>query len=65
MVTLKFACGHTLTTVMPPETAECPTCGDLRVSRVTAPPPRFRGTVSGPYAEYRELPPEAVRFTKE
>jgi hypothetical protein len=64
MVTIQFVCQHRLSGDDPVR-AVCPTCGERRVSRVFAPHPRFRGTVNGPYAEYQDLPPEAVRWTKE
>lgn len=38
----------------------CPKCGESRVARVSAPPPRFRGVVLGPCAEYVDLPAKRV-----
>lgn len=57
MITVTFACGHGF--ALDPSVAvapECPTCGERRVSRVTAPAPRFTGWCSGPSAESTPLP---------
>jgi hypothetical protein len=51
---VRFACGHGLRMETGIEVPECPQCGETRVARVSAPPPKFRGTVLGPCAEYRD-----------
>lgn len=54
MITVRFACGHQQD-VDPAEQAApiCRVCGELRVQRVTAPAPVFRGAVKGPCVEAR------------
>jgi len=49
MITVRFACGHEVT-VQATETDApvCPRCADKRITRVVAPPPKFRGMGSGP-----------------
>ena len=64
MITLTFACGHRLTAETI-ETAQCPTCGERRVSQTKARAPRFRGVVIGPCATYEDLPAVRVNVTKE
>lgn len=56
MITIRFACGHGFTLASDPQSAPtCPTCGETRISRTTAPAPRFTGLCSGPTAETRAL----------
>ena len=52
MITLRFACRHriTFTDTDQPSAPVCPTCGERRVSHVTAPAPRFSGMAGGPCA---------------
>ena len=61
MITVKFACGHQ---VQVGESQAwqpvCATCGETHVARVQARPPRFVGTVSGPYCETKGLEPGIV-----
>ena len=60
-ITVRFTCGHAaslgLTQTVDPV---CPTCGESRVARTSAPPPRFRGACSGPYAQSVVLDPAVV-----
>lgn len=51
MITIVFACGHRLDWADEKTQPVCPECGDRRVSRVTAPPPRFRGVGSSPLSQ--------------
>ncbi len=56
MITLVFACGHRFTVEATIDGAlACPTCGEHRISRTTAPAPRFVGVCQGPSAETRPL----------
>lgn len=64
MITVTFSCGHRLQQDRV-EIPICPACGERRVARVKAPPPRFRGVVVGPCAEYVDLPAKPVKVTKE
>ncbi len=51
MITVRFACGHEMTVgEAQTEAPICAVCHERRVQRVTAPAPRFRGTVTGPCA---------------
>jgi hypothetical protein len=60
-IRLRFACGHSLnleaTDNQPPN---CPTCGEKRVQRTFAPPPRFTGFCSGPNTQMKALEPFAA-----
>lgn len=56
-IRIRFACGHTrlLGSDAGEVSVECETCGERRVSSVTAPPPRFRGVncaVEGPHVSH-------------
>ncbi len=65
-MTIHFRCGHALT--LPdtyPAAPRCARCGETVVARVQVRPPRFVGTVRGPYAEYQDLVPVPVRLMKE
>jgi hypothetical protein len=59
-VTATMACGHQITLADGSIAPQCPTCGEVRVSRVKAPAPRFRGMVLGPCAEFEALPAKAI-----
>lgn len=49
MITVRFACGHEQSVPDSTEaTPQCQTCGEHRIQRTTAPPPRFRGMCAGP-----------------
>lgn len=62
-ITVRFVCGHAATVglsqVVDPV---CPSCGETRVARTSAPPPRFRGMCSGPYAETAAVDPAVVNL---
>ncbi len=49
-MTVTFVCGHTQP-IGSTDVALCAVCGEHRVTRVTAPPPKFRGVATGPYCE--------------
>lgn len=50
-MSVRFACGHATTMwAANPSEPICPECGETRVTRIGAPPPRFRGACAGPYA---------------
>ena len=55
MIVATMACGHRVQ-ISGIDVPACPQCGEMRVARVKAPPPKFRGVVLGPCAEYVELP---------
>lgn len=60
MVKVTFQCGHVVD-LDPDRTAEIHClCGERSIIRVEAPPPRFRGHVSGPSAETVPLEPIAL-----
>jgi hypothetical protein len=65
VITVRFACGHVVTGDDRMTQAECRQCGETRVSRVTATPPRFTGLVLGPCAHFENLPAQPVRLNKE
>lgn len=64
-ITVTFACGHRLSGSDQMTDPVCPTCGERRVTRVAAPPPRFTGVVHGPCATFQDLPAQPVRLAKE
>ena len=51
MITLTFACGHVGTWQDGDAAPRCPVCGEARIARVVAPPPRFTGAVVLPRQE--------------
>lgn len=55
-----MACGHRVRIVEGIAVPSCPKCGEARVARVSAPPPKFRGVVLGPCATYEDLPAKRV-----
>ena len=55
-----MACGHQVQLQDGLTVPVCPQCGEGRVARVKAPPPRFRGVVLGPQATYEDLPAQRV-----
>lgn len=65
MITVRFACSHGFQIEPTSAAPECPTCGERRVSRVTAPAPRFSGWCSGPSAESAPLPAIPIPLSKE
>jgi len=58
-VRVRFACGHGQAWAEG-DAPVCATCGERRVARVQAPPPRFRGVVQGPSATAEDLTAVAV-----
>lgn len=64
MITVRFACGH-LFEVDGSAAPTCPMCGEHRVSRVTAPAPRFTGWCSGPSADSKPLTGVPIAIPKE
>lgn len=57
---VRFRCGHEGHVSETAETPPTCACGETRVARTFAPPPRFRGACSGPYAETQALAPAMV-----
>ncbi len=56
MITIRFACGHSMTADDAPVTPIC-ACGERRVTSLASTrPPKFRGSCRGPYAEMDSLP---------
>lgn len=53
-IRVRFVCGHALELTTGIEIPVCH-CGERRVARTSAPPPRFRGMAIGPYAEYQDV----------
>jgi hypothetical protein len=66
MINVRFACGHGFKldpgVSSPPV---CPACGERRISRTTAPAPRFSGLCSGPSAESKVLEGIPIAIPKE
>ena len=54
-MTIRFACGHSLSVDDGITTAPVCLCGESRVARVTVRPPTFRGVVLGPHARTERL----------
>ena len=65
MITVRFACGHQTAIAETAVTAPRCSCGETRIQRVAARAPTFRGTCTGPYAEYKALEPVPVDLTTE
>jgi hypothetical protein len=64
MIRVRFVCGHGAQTGESAMTAPtCPTCGETRVARTFARPPRFTGACSGPYATPSYVEPATVDLT--
>jgi hypothetical protein len=63
MITVRFECGHVLSTSDTNAVPVCG-CGERKISSVSAPPPVFRGHASGPHATFENLPAKAVVFGK-
>lgn len=61
MISVTFECGHTKTANGSEAQLQCQ-CGETRVAAVMAPSPRFSGCVTGPHAEFKDLPAKAVTF---
>ena len=60
-IDIRFLCGHGGTAgVSQVVSPVCPACGETRIARVSAPPPKFRGACSGPYAQTAALEPGIV-----
>jgi hypothetical protein len=60
-IDIRFLCGHGgRVGVNQVASPVCPTCGETRIARVSAPPPKFRGACSGPYAATAHLDPAIV-----
>lgn len=62
-IVITYRCGHEA----PYEDGrdpQCVVCGDRHVVTVSAPPPTFRGTVTGPSAITEPLPAIAVDLTR-
>jgi predicted RNA-binding Zn-ribbon protein involved in translation (DUF1610 family) len=64
-ITVRFTCGHGTTVGEQVTTAPtCPTCGETRIARTLARPPRFTGACSGPYCESKAVEPAIVDLTQ-
>lgn len=63
MIKVTFLCGHIADT----DGAAKPRChcGESRIRRIAAKTPSFRGHVTGPCAEYQDLPPKAVTLKEQ
>lgn len=60
-IRVTFACGHEAVVGSNADAApSCVLCGEHRVARVTAPPPRFSGACRGPYAVTTAAQPGVV-----
>jgi hypothetical protein len=60
-MTVTFQCGHTREATGAETELRCD-CGEARITQVVAPAPRFTGHVTGPHAEFQNLPAEAVQL---
>lgn len=61
MITIQFACGHEGRLSDAMMTTPICHCGERQIAVVRpSRPPRFVGTVTGPYAEYQALDPGIV-----
>jgi hypothetical protein len=61
MISLRFACGHTMTFADSETVTQTPRCGcgETRIQRVTPTrPPRFTGACQGPHAETCAVEPQ-------
>jgi len=61
MITITFGCGHSKTANGSEQSLQC-ACGETRVAALAAPLPRFIGCVTGPHAEFKDLPAKPVTF---
>ena len=61
-ITVTFRCGHHQIVGPDADIVICPQCGERRVARVVAPPPRFRGVATGPSAVEAEVGSGAVHL---
>lgn len=62
-ITFACDCGPQAVDIDKMPSPTCLSCGNARIVRHTAPAPRFRGCVTGPYAQTVDLPAVAVRLT--
>lgn len=61
MISFTFACGHRAEFSDQMQVSPRCSCGEIQiVAVVPSRMPRFTGTVSGPYAEYKALDPGVV-----
>lgn len=58
-VEVTMRCGYRMRLDPDKQSPVCPHCGETVVARVKAPPPRFTGAVSGPYAKTAAVEPIA------
>jgi hypothetical protein len=63
MIKLQFVCGHEIDATGNEEQPRC-SCGETRIERVDACPPKFRGHVRGPLATFKDLPARPVKLGK-
>ena len=59
---IRFACGHQVMLGDNPNGTPICTCGETRIQGVHARAPRFTGTCTGPYAEFKNLAPAVVNL---
>ena len=59
---VRFLCGHHMDLGLTGEGAPVCHCGETRVIRTFARPPRFTGACSGPYAETKGLESVSVNL---
>ena len=59
-MTVTFACGHRQVFGDANVVPRCVICNETHISRVEAPPARFRGVCHGPSATYEALPAQAI-----
>ena len=57
MIRLHFACGHEQDLLSQTQRPTCIQCGETRISRTIAPPPRFTGLCTGPTATFNPAIP--------
>lgn len=59
-IRIRFACGHEGLIKGDPTSAPICPCGETRIARTFARPPRFSGACSGPYAITSAVEPGTV-----
>ena len=59
-IKVRFVCGHSGEVSETATLAPTCGCGETRVARTFASPPRFTGSCSGPYAQMKAMEPGIV-----
>ena len=59
-IRVRFLCGHEGTVKETDDAVPVCPCGETRIARTFARPPRFTGACSGPYAQMRPVSPARI-----